>query len=223
MGNTVEVKKYTSEHEFEKDAEKMIKRGWHLEGQSTRTKKWSPMTGFFTNKGITTVTWIKGAIPQAGPEGAAVSEIAGGVTLLLMSVPQGKDARKRIHQLLADSEGLIAHGFKAPTSSLGFSERLQRLGELANLVKGASAGASQVFGPYEAPQAESVATQLRQVGATVEIEARPSLSIAGGVSGPTETADSPVPKLKQLAELREAGIVTEQEFESKKAELLSRL
>jgi hypothetical protein len=65
MGGTVEVKKYKSEREFEKDAEKMMKKGWHIEGQSTRTKKWSLATGFFTNKGITTITWVKGPIPEA--------------------------------------------------------------------------------------------------------------------------------------------------------------
>jgi hypothetical protein len=69
MGGSVEVKKYKSEHEFGKDAEKMIKKGWHIEGQSSRTKKWSLATGFFTNKGITTVTWVKGPIPEAAPSG----------------------------------------------------------------------------------------------------------------------------------------------------------
>jgi hypothetical protein len=67
MGGSVEVKKYKSEHEFEKDAEKMIKKGWHIEGQSSRTKKWSLATGFFTNKGVTTVTWVKGPIPEEAP------------------------------------------------------------------------------------------------------------------------------------------------------------
>jgi hypothetical protein len=40
----------------------MMKKGWHIEAQSTRTKKWSLATGFFTNKGITTVTWVKGTV-----------------------------------------------------------------------------------------------------------------------------------------------------------------
>jgi hypothetical protein len=56
----VRVKKYKSEKEFQKDAEAMFRAGWHIEGQSTRTKKWSVTTGFFTNKGISTVTWLRG-------------------------------------------------------------------------------------------------------------------------------------------------------------------
>lgn len=56
----VEVKKYSNEREFQRDARKMIERGWHIEGQSSRTKHWSLTTGFLTNKGVTTVTWIKG-------------------------------------------------------------------------------------------------------------------------------------------------------------------
>jgi hypothetical protein len=224
MGNTVEVKKYKSEREFERDAEKMMKKGWHIEGQSTRTKKWSLTTGSFTNKGITTVTWLKGPIPQAVPEGAVARIGGGGVTLLLMSVPEEKEVRKRINHLLAESEGLVAHGFKPPTSSLGFRERVQRLVEISKVVKVVSEGTSQVVGPYEAATAESIASELRQAGATVEIEARAGLpSASGGGSVRIDTPDSPMTRLKQLAELREAGIVTEQEFESKKVELLSRV
>jgi hypothetical protein len=80
MGSTVEVKKYKSEHEFEKDAEKMMNKGWHIEGQSTRTKKWSLATGFFTNKGITTVTWIKGPVPHSASGAGVPNESGGGST-----------------------------------------------------------------------------------------------------------------------------------------------
>src|SRR5438105_11323154 len=137
MGRTVEVKKYKSEHEFEKDAERMIKKGWHIEGQSTRTKKWSLTTGFFTNKGITTVTWIRGPIPDAASSPGLSSETAGGITLLLMSAPQDKEARKRINHILFESEGLVSHGLKPPTSDLGFPERVKRLADLTKLVKAA--------------------------------------------------------------------------------------
>jgi len=207
MGSTVEVKKYKSEHEFEKDAEKMIKKGWHIEGQSTRTKNFS-LTGwgFMTNKGITTVTWIKGPIP-------------GGVTLVLVSAPLDKDARKRANHALFVAEGLIAHGLKGPTSSLGIREKVERMNELAKLVKAASEGTPQIIGEYEPEGVEPLSAELRQAGATVEIRP-PTLSppADGG-----NHAESAVTKLKQLADLRTAGIVTEQEFESKKADLLSRL
>ena len=57
----VEVKTYKSAKDYEKDAAKMLARGWEIQGNSTRTKKWSPLTGFFTNKGITTVTYVRAA------------------------------------------------------------------------------------------------------------------------------------------------------------------
>jgi hypothetical protein len=207
MGNTVEVKKYKSEHDFEKDAERMIKQGWHIEGQSTRTKNFS-LTGwgFMTNKGITTVTWIKGPIP-------------GGVTLVLVSAPAEKDARKRVNHALYVAEGLIAQGLKGPTSSLGIRERMERMNELAKLVRAASEGTPQIIGEYEPERVESLSTELSQARATIEIRP-PTLSPPTDGSNHAESA---VTKLKQLAELRTAGIVTEQEFESKKAQLLSQL
>ena len=55
----VQVKKYTSEREIQRDAQKLIAAGSHIEGQSSRTKHFSLATGFFTNKGVTTVTSIK--------------------------------------------------------------------------------------------------------------------------------------------------------------------
>ena len=116
-------------------------------------------------------------------------------------------------------EAEIAHGLKGPTSSLGFRDRVERLGELAKLVKAASEGTPQIIGKYEPDRAESLSAELRQAGATVEIRP-PKLSPPVDHGNQAESA---VTKLKQLAELREAGIVTEQEFESKKAELLSQL
>jgi hypothetical protein len=55
----VEVKVYKTAKDYEKDAPKMYRDGWHVEGQSARTKKWSMTTGFFTNKQITTITWVR--------------------------------------------------------------------------------------------------------------------------------------------------------------------
>jgi hypothetical protein len=42
-------------------------------------------------------------------------------------------------------------------------------------------------------------------------------------SPPVQPADDPVEQLRKLAELKAAGIVTEEEFAAKKAEMLSRL
>lgn len=57
----VQIKTYKSGKDFEKDANKMLAKGWELQDQSTRTKKWSVTTGLFTNKGITTVTYTRAA------------------------------------------------------------------------------------------------------------------------------------------------------------------
>ena len=53
------------------------------------------------------------------------------------------------------------------------------------------------------------------------LESQREASIAGGPA-PTQP-DDVVTTLKKLAELRDAGVVTAQEFEAKKAELLARL
>jgi hypothetical protein len=55
----VEVKKYRSTHAYEQDAAKRLSNGWVLESPDTCTKKFSFLTGFFTNKGI---TWVKDGI-----------------------------------------------------------------------------------------------------------------------------------------------------------------
>ncbi len=60
----------------------MYAAGWHIEGQSSRTKHYSLATGFFTNKGLTTVTWLKGGsgaselAPPPGADGASTSASA---------------------------------------------------------------------------------------------------------------------------------------------------
>ena len=55
----VEVKKYRSTRAYEKDAAKRLSSGWLLESPETRTKKFSFLTGFLTNRGI---TWVKDGI-----------------------------------------------------------------------------------------------------------------------------------------------------------------
>jgi hypothetical protein len=95
---------------------------------------------------------------------------------------------------------------------------------LTKVVKAASDGTSQVLGPYAAERAEAISNELRQAGATVEIEAPKSAASVEGPAPPNDlTLESPITKIKQLAELRDAGIVTPEEFEAKKAELLSQV
>lgn len=53
------VRRYDSEADFQRDATERIAGGWRIAGQSTRTRKWSWWTGIYTNKGITTVTWVR--------------------------------------------------------------------------------------------------------------------------------------------------------------------
>ncbi|MFG3251810.1 SHOCT domain-containing protein [Streptomyces sp. NPDC048187] len=48
---------------------------------------------------------------------------------------------------------------------------------------------------------------------------RPSAAAAG----PPSAASTPVEQLRQLAELRDAGILSEEEFTAKKAEILARM
>ena len=78
IGPQVQVKAYTSESQFQEDATTMVKGGWHIEGQSSRTKNYSLLTGVLTNKGITTVTWIKASVrteEAPSPAPAAVEDI----------------------------------------------------------------------------------------------------------------------------------------------------
>jgi hypothetical protein len=222
MARTVEIKKYKSERDFQNDAEKMIKKGFRIEGQSTRTKNWSFTTGFLTNKGITTVTWVKE--PQAVIADRGQSDGVDAVTLVLASVPQEKEIRKRVDHELLEAEGLLAHGLKPAPTLLGLRERMERMGELAKLVKAASEGTPQAIGRFAPERAESLASILRSAGAKVELWApTPAHAIeAGNGDGPPK-AESALTKLKQLAELHDAGVVSDQEFEAKKAELLAQI
>lgn len=57
------VREYRSAAELESDARRMLPKGWRIAAQSTRARRWSIWTGFYTNKGITTVTWVRYAAP----------------------------------------------------------------------------------------------------------------------------------------------------------------
>jgi PH (Pleckstrin Homology) domain-containing protein/putative oligomerization/nucleic acid binding protein len=58
------------------------------------------------------------------------------------------------------------------------------------------------------------------VRARIAAESTPAPATGGADTG---TIESPTEQLKKLAELRDAGIVTPEEFEAKKAELLARM
>jgi Short C-terminal domain len=96
----VQVKKYKSEREFQRDAELRIRQGWHIEGQSSRTKHWSMATGFLTNKGQTTVTWLRGGDTEDEPE------VMSGATVPVASIPDqiGQLAQLRDQGVLTDDE-----------------------------------------------------------------------------------------------------------------------
>lgn len=52
------VRSYQNNAMFERDANKLVRSGWTIQTQSTRTKKFSAGTGVLTNKGIVTVTYV---------------------------------------------------------------------------------------------------------------------------------------------------------------------
>jgi hypothetical protein len=57
---TLIVRTYRSDVEFERDANRLAAKGWTIQTQSSRTKKFSAATGVLTNKGVTTVTYVRG-------------------------------------------------------------------------------------------------------------------------------------------------------------------
>ena len=61
-----------------------------------------------------------------------------------------------------------------------------------------------------------------QAQATAPVPA-PAAAPAASAESPTPAARDPVERLKKLAELRDAGILTEEEFQAKKKELLPEL
>lgn len=49
-----------STRKFQNDANKLAETGYRVQTQSTRSKRWSFLTGFFTNKQVITVTYVRG-------------------------------------------------------------------------------------------------------------------------------------------------------------------
>jgi hypothetical protein len=85
-------------------------------------------------------------------------------------------------------------------------------GTLKLFVSGNAAEIKDVYPKERAPEiGDYIRSRIHQKPAT---DASPAASSA---------ANDPLAQLKQLGELRDAGILTPEEFESKKAELLSRM
>ena len=57
---TVLVRTYQRAQDFERDANRLAAKGWSIQTQSSRTKKFGAATGVLTNKGVMTVTYIRG-------------------------------------------------------------------------------------------------------------------------------------------------------------------
>ncbi|MEW6583190.1 MAG: SHOCT domain-containing protein [Actinomycetota bacterium] len=72
--------------------------------------------------------------------------------------------------------------------------------------------------------AQELGRVLEQAGRVAREAARDVGGWAGrGAVPPRPPGTSPVEAIRQLGELRDAGLITEQEFQAKKADLLSRI
>lgn len=56
---SVLVRTYKTTQLFEQDANRFAVKGWSIQTQSSRTKKFSATTGVLTNKGLITVTYVR--------------------------------------------------------------------------------------------------------------------------------------------------------------------
>jgi hypothetical protein len=63
----------------------------------------------------------------------------------------------------------------------------------------------------------------RAAAGGVVIQGLPQLSMPQGAQAPAAPVDDPVQRLKRLKEMLDAGLITSQEFEAKKADILSRM
>jgi len=78
-------------------------------------------------------------------------------------------------------------------------------------LKFVASGATRSVKAFEPAQAEALVKKARQ------LMAKPA------TMGPAPTSPDPLAQLKELAALRDAGILTDDEFASKKAEILGRI
>ena len=74
--SSVEVKTYKSDNDYNRDAAKRLAQGWRIASSASRTKNWRLLTGPLTNKGITTVTWIKDSAEPPGGSAGRTAPVA---------------------------------------------------------------------------------------------------------------------------------------------------
>lgn len=75
-------------------------------------------------------------------------------------------------------------------------------------------------GQHAAPQQEAQAQQQAAQQAAAQVPVESSAPAAAGGGSSAVISDEVVEQLKKLAELRDAGILTEEEFAAKKSQLL---
>ena len=115
-------------------------------------------------------------------------------------------------------EGMIRHrleDFPYDKISSVQTKTGMRSGELTILVSGNKATVKDVHPKQRAPE---IGDYVRQ-----KIASGSKPAAAAPQAAPSAPTESPMDQLKKLAELRDAGVVSEEEFEAKKAELLSRM
>ena len=114
-------------------------------------------------------------------------------------------------------EGMIRHrleDFPYDKISSVQTKTGMRSGELTIFVGGNKATVKDVHPKQRAPE---IGDYVRQ-----RVASGPAPTPAAEAAQPP-AAESPMDQLKKLADLRDAGVVSEEEFEAKKADLLSRM
>lgn len=124
----------------------------------------------------------------------------------------------RVKAYAAHLEGLLSKADRGDRQVREAAERLPRVrAELVELVSTAAG---------EAERAADEATRGRQEAERLQAEIAPSQSPVAEdieVASPSDTQGDVFEQLRKLAELRDAGVVTDEEFSQKKGDLLGRL
>lgn len=175
----------------------------HIEGKNAKVRLWPDRLEWERSRGI-----------SAGKLTAAA--FTGGTSLLVTGVKGGKDAfdmvwLKHVTNVSNRKDGLLYHLVEVQASS----------GATVNTV------AFRVSREHAANFRAAILDAIRDLDE--ENRSRVNVMVANNVPpAPTPVASLPPEpdihaQLMQLASLRDAGVVTEEEFAAKKAELLSRM
>lgn len=204
------VKRYATELEFRADVSVMAKRGWSVQAQSAAVHQGKVDMGKTLGKAMLSpiAAVAAGRSRKADTTEMIVTwerpEEYAGKTASLVFVSPGKRAVE-VTKALKDITGIaLAESFRVVTAARkGAPQTLK-----SNLL---------------VADAEEIAERLEQLGATVEVVVAdlPRETAGPGAASATDGADV-VAKLKQLAELRDAGILSTEEFDTKKKELLAK-